>query len=177
MMLPLLAAAVLTVTNVPVSFSTMTEQTFTCPTLLANDAWMVFELDLRNVGSRRAEFAVGWDANGDGRIADDESPFAVSYSNYFLSLRDRKGNVIACSEYCPCDTPLSLTLKPGHRGSVDTWVLVEDGADPIDEGPFPVSEAVVSRLTHFRVRVAGSSSVSATVISKRGRDALVLTIR
>ena len=176
-MLALLAAAVLTVTNAPASFSTTTEQTFSCPTLPAKDAWMVFDLDLRNVGSRRAEFAVGRDVNEDGKISDDESPFAVSYSNYFLSLRNGKGEVLASSEYLPSGIPLSLALKPGRRGAVDSWKIVEEGSEVVAEGVFVSENAVVSDLTHLRVRVSGPDLASTTITVKRGRDALVLTIR
>lgn len=99
MMLPIVLASALAVTNAPSSFSTTVERTFTCPAITETTVGRRYHLYLPPSGACRVELAVGRDANGDGKLADEESPFAVTCSRHALEVRNRQGVSVFESQF------------------------------------------------------------------------------
>ena len=173
----LLAAISLAVTNAPTAFSTAVEHTFSAPVQTEERTGLDFKLDLGAVGTRTVELAVGYDANGDGRLADDESPFAVSFAGNRISVRDGTGAVRHSAAYAPHGVPLSLVLKVGRSRLADSWRLSEGTRMTLGEGVFSLSEGLELRPDLVRIRVSGPDAVSANVTARIVHDSFVLRIR
>ena len=173
----LLAAISLAATNAPAAFSTAVEQTFPAPALAEERAGLDFKLDLPAVGTWAIELAVGCDANGDGRLADDESPFAVSFAGNRISIRDGTGTVLHSVAYAPHGVPLSLVLKVGRSRLPNSWRLSEGNRMTLGEGGFTLAEGLALRPDLVRIRVSGPDAVLANVGARVVHDSFVLKIR
>jgi len=176
MTLPIVLASALAVTNAPSSFSTTVERTFVCPAISESVVGRRYHLHLPMTGVCRVELAVGGDANGDGKLADEESPLAVTYSRHALEVRNRQGVPVFESPYLPIDCPLTLDLKPGKSGTAATWRLHEEDSQEIaigtlDDGDNP------GDWTFARVRISGPSALQAGIEMHRLRDAFTFIIR
>ena len=173
----LLAAISLAETNSPAAFSTAVEHTFSAPVQTAERAGLDFKLDLGAVGTRMVELAVGCDANGDGRLADDESPFAVSFAGNRVSVRNGSGTVLHSVAYAPHGVPLSLVLKVGRSRLADSWRLSEGTRMTLGEGVFSAAAGPTVRPDLVRIRVSGPDAVSANVTARIVHDSFILRIR
>ena len=172
----LFAAAALSVTNVPSSFSTMVEKTVPSPVVSEPKVGMKFDLDLPQSSGCRIEVAVGRDADGDGCLSDDESKLAVEWSRNASAVRGVDGEVKASSDSAPHGSRMSLVLKPGRREAPPLWQLSDPGSAPLCVGSFD-SSIRIPDLDRARVRITGPSASSFTITSKCVHDVLVLTIR
>ena len=177
MTLALLAAFTLVATNAPTAFSTAVERTFPAPVLIEEREGLDFKLDLPAVGTWAIELAVGCDTNGDGRLADDESPFAVSFAGNRVSVRNGSGTVLHSAAYVPHGVPLSLVLKVGRSRLPNSWRLSEGNRMTIGEGGFSLAEGLTLRPDLVRIRVSGPDAVSANVGARVVHDSFVLKIR
>ena len=173
----MLAVISLAVTNAPAAFSTAVEHTFSAPVQTEERTGLDFKLDLSAVRTRTVELAVGYDANGDGHLADDESPFAVSFVGNRISIRDGTGTVLHSVAYTPHGVPLSLVLKVGRSRLADSWWLSEGTRMTLGEGVFSLSEGLELRPDLVRIRVSGPDAVSANVTLKTIHDSFILRIR
>ena len=177
MTLALLAAISLTATNAPAAFSTAVEQTFPAPVLTEERTGLDFKLDLPAVGTWAIELAVGCDANDDGRLADDESPFAVSVAGNQICVRNGSGEVLHTAAYTPHGVPLSLVLKVGCSRLPNFWRLSEGARTTLGEGSFSRAEGLAFRPDRVRIRVSGPDAVSANVSAGSVHDSFILRVR
>ena len=172
----LFAAAALSVTNVPSSFSTMVEKTVPSPVVSEPKVGMKFDLDLPQSSGCRIEVAVGHDADGDGCLSDDESKIAVEWLRNGFTVRGVDGEVKASSDSALHGSRMSLVLKPGRRVETPLWQLMGLDLVPLCTGSLDPNVRIAD-LDRARVRITGPSASSFTVTSKRIHDVLVLTIR
>ena len=177
MTLALLAAFTLVATNAPTAFSTAVERTFPAPVLIEEREGLDFKLDLPAVGTWAIELAVGCDTNGDGRLADDESPFAVSLAGNQICVRDGSGAVVHSAAYVPHDVPLSLVLTVGRSRLLNSWRLSEGNRMTLGEGVFSRAEGLAHRPDRVRIRVSGPDAVSANVTARIVHDSFILRVR
>lgn len=172
----LIFAAALAVTNAPASFSTAVERTFPCPVIGEPAVGRRYAFTIPESGCARLELALGTDSDGDGRLADEESPFAVTLAGGSLDVRDGRGTSLYHADGCALISPLALDLKPGKDGGAATWRLYETEAQEIANGLLAVG-LDLAEWTVIRVRVSGPETAGSHIGMFRLRDAFTFVIR